>query len=63
VTDTERLNWLESQLHRYGDGITEPREVGLYFDWQQTKAQPEFPGLRQAIDEQMRAVPSQGSKS
>jgi hypothetical protein len=51
-TDRERLDWLESQMRNYGDGHTEPKEVSFgYIGWQQSKEQPEYPGLRELIDQ------------
>jgi hypothetical protein len=52
--DTARLNWLESQSSRYGDGRTEPRQACIVFTWSQSPDEGVFPGLRDAIDHAMK---------
>jgi len=56
VTDTQRLDWLESEIRHYGDGQTEPREAYIGFNWQQGNGVKVFPGLRSAIDAEMQAT-------
>lgn len=56
VADTQRLDWLESEIRHYGDGQTEPREAYIGFNWQQGNGVKVFPGLRAAIDAEMQAT-------
>ncbi len=55
-SDTERIDWLASEVRCYGDGYTEPREASVVIDWQQTKEEGNFPGLRVLIDRLMTPV-------
>lgn len=53
--DSERLNWLESQVKEYGDGHYSRLEASLIFFWQQTKPDEVYPGFRESIDAAMGA--------
>lgn len=52
--DSDRLDWIESQIREYGDGYTEPREAGWGIQWQQERPDHYWPGLRAWIDEERR---------
>lgn len=52
--DSDRLDWIESQIREYGDGYTEPREAGWAIQWQQERPDHYWPGLRAWIDEERR---------
>lgn len=52
--DSDRLDWIESQISKYGDGYTEPREAGFIIEWQQERPDHRWPGLRAWIDEERR---------
>lgn len=53
--DSQRLNWLESQVKEYGDGHYSRLEASLIFFWQQTKPDEVYPGFRESIDAAMGA--------
>ena len=55
AADTKRIDWLESNMAHYGDGYTEPREAAISWPgWQQhAPKEPNFPGLRIALDAAM----------
>ena len=54
ATDTQRLDWIESQIACYGDGYTEPREAGWCVQWQQGRQNEYWPGLRAWLDGEMK---------